>query len=348
MIESPGAATEQAPRARTDRIAERNADTDAESRSRSRGGEPGQRSPWRGAARQALPRVPTAAGEPGTGILLSGSDAGAVTQATPDAGAGAIAAGDPGGAVGDLAIGIGAHADDDLDEVPLGDETRLRANVSSYAGFINSVRDRVRRVWRVREVYQRADPSFRFTGDALVTEVGVRVAADGSVAEVKVEKSSGLGPIDEEAASALKRAGPFPPPVGITDAQGGVTFQVSFTLDLSQLRYLTAARQALLDRWQPSRAFRRGGDRDRVTTIRVLLKDDGIIAQINPVGSAGIDFLDSGALAALKLGDRLPPPPEGFPRLSGGVVPVWVEFRHRVGAPSDVWVRRRFVTGNRP
>ena len=53
-------------------------------------------------------------------------------------------------------------------------------------------------------------------------------------------------------------------------------------------------------------------------------------------------------VAAIRPGDRLPPPPEVFPRVSGGLVPVWVEFQHRVGAPSEGRVRRRFLPGKRP
>jgi TonB family protein len=223
VIESPGAAEEQTPQTETDRIAERNADTEEETRRGARSREPGQRAPVHRAARAAAaePAAP-APPQPGAGVPVPAPDAG-VAQTSADGGARAAAAAEPGGVPNGITVGIGAHAEDEPVDVPLGDDTRLRANVSSYASFINIVRDRVRRVWRVREVYQQADPGLRYRGDALVTEVAVRVAADGSVASATVQKGSGLDAVDEEAAAALRRAGPFPAPAGITDPQGGFT-----------------------------------------------------------------------------------------------------------------------------
>jgi TonB family protein len=348
VIESPGAAEERPPESETDRIAERDADTERETRRGTRSTEAGQRSPQQRSTRAAAPPRPApVALEPGTGVALPVPDAG-VAAVTSDGGTSAATAAEPGGAAPGITVGIGEHAEDEPVDVPLGADTRLRANVSAYAGFINIVRDRVRRVWRVREVYHQTDPALRYRGDALVTEVAVRVAADGTVASAKVQKSSGLPEVDEEAAAALRRAGPYPPPVGIADPQGGLTFNITFTLDLSLLRFLIAARQTLMERWIPSRAFRRVGDRERITTFRVMLRRDGVIAQVNPIASAGIDFLDAGATAALKVGDQLPPPPDVFPVVTGGLVPVFIEFQHRVGAPSDVRVRRRYRPGAAP
>jgi TonB family protein len=346
VIETPGAAEERAPEVETDRIAERNADTEVETRRGTRSREPGQRAAAQRAARAAAAPAPTAVAlQPGAGLAVPVPDAGVAGHVSDGGTTSATAAAEPGGVPHGITLGIGEHAEDEPIDVPLGDETRLRANVSSYAGFINVVRDRVRRVWRVREVYQQADPLQRYRGDALVTEVEVRVAADGTVSSARVLKGSGMEEVDEEAAAALRRAGPYPPPFGIADPHGGLTFQITFTLDLSLLRFMIAARQALVERWHPSRAFRVGGDRERITVFRVLLSRDGVVTQVNPVASAGLEFLDTKALAAIKPGDRLPAPPDFFPTVTGGLVPVFVEFRHRVGAPSDVRVRRRYRPG---
>ena len=73
-------------------------------------------------------------------MTIAAPDAGAAAQTTADAGSGATAASDPGGDSTGISLGLADHTDDDLGEVPLGDETRLRANVSSYAAFLNGVR----------------------------------------------------------------------------------------------------------------------------------------------------------------------------------------------------------------
>jgi protein TonB len=44
------------------------------------------------------------------------------------------------------------------------------------------------------------------------TEVLVRMTADGAIKDVKVEKSSGYGVLDEEAVAKVKRAKSLPPP----------------------------------------------------------------------------------------------------------------------------------------
>ena len=350
VVDSVGTAREKVPSAETSRIAERNADTLEESRRRAQGSTPGQRSPAPKPARAAVTPPPLASSPPGIGDLaVARPDAGASAALPPDAGVtSAAATADPGGsAAPTFTVGIGDDTDEELPDVPLGAETQRRARASAYAGFINVIRDRVRKTWRVHEVYERADPRHRFAGDALTTVVGIRLGPDGSINRLTVQKGSGVAPVDEEATAALRRAGPFPPPADIADADGGLTFEFSFTYDLSQLQFLTATRRALLERWRPSRAFRIGGDRERSTVVRALLKADGSVAQTNQVASAGIDFLDSAAVDAIRPGDRLPPPPDSFRRQPDGSVPVWIEFQHRVGAPSDVRVRRRFAPSQR-
>jgi TonB family protein len=343
VIESPGASLDEVPTAETRRIAERNANTERESRRRASASESGQRAREPRVARAVdPPRAPTAQSADPGGVLVPVPDAGAVAASTDAGSSAALAASDPGGAAAGISLDLADHADDDLTDVPLGDQTRLRAHASSYAGFLNLVRDRVRKLWRVREVYQSSDPDRRFRGGALVTELAVRVAPDGTVTRTTVEKGSGLEAVDAEAGAAMRRAGPFPPPAGIADADGSFSFTFTFTFDLSPLRFLTAVRQTLLERWRPSRAFRQVGDHQRITAVRVLIRRDGEVVQINPVASAGIDFLDAGALQAVKIGDRLPALPDSFPRLPGGVLALWVEFQHRVGSPSDIRVSRRY------
>jgi TonB family protein len=343
VVESPGASLVEVPTAETPRIAERNANTESESRRRASAAESGERARAARVARAVEPPRARSAetADPG-GVLVPVPDAGAVAESTDAGSSAALAASDPGGAATGISLDLADHADDDFTDVPLGDETRLRAHASSYAGFLNLVRDRVRKVWRVREVYQSADPDRRFRGGSLVTELAVRVAPDGRVTRTEVQKGSGLEAVDAEAGAAMRRAGPFPPPSGIADADGSFSFTFTFTFDLSPLRFGTAVRQVLLERWRPSRAFARVGDQQRITALRVLIRRDGEVVQINPVASAGIDFLDASALKAIKPGDRLPPLPDAFPRLPGGLIALWVEFQHRVGAPSDIRVSRRY------
>jgi outer membrane biosynthesis protein TonB len=65
---------------------------------------------------------------------------------------------------------------------------------------------------------------------------------------------------------------------------------------------------------------------------KVLLTAQGVLARAQLVSSAGIDFLDQGALAALAAGTRLPGPPDDYGAVAG-LVPLLVEFRHTVRRP---------------
>ena len=282
------------------------------------------------------------------GVTIAAPDAGAAAQTTADAGSSATAAADPGGAPAGISLDLADHADDDLDDVPLGDETRLRAHASSYAGFINGVRDRVRRVWRVREVYQERRSRPPLPGRRARHRGG---GAGGRRRQVRRRVgAAGLGP------GAGRRGGdrgPAPggtvsPPAGIADPDGGLSFQFSFTFDLSPLRFLTATRQTLLERWRPSRAFRQVGDR--------RARDGGArAARARRHGRAdqprrlGGDRLPGRRRARRRASPAIacPRPPRASGRLVDGMIPLWVEFQHRVGAPGDVRVLRRYQPAER-
>jgi hypothetical protein len=66
--------------------------------------------------------------------------------------------------------------------------------------------------------------------------------------------------------------------------------------------------------------------------VRLMLDRQGALVNASVVASAGIDFLDSGAIGWAKPGIRFPPPPPAFGK-SEGPVPVFVAFLHREGQP---------------
>lgn len=72
-------------------------------------------------------------------------------------------------------------------------------------------------------------------GRAAAVEVRVRVAEDGSVLAVEVERSSGTLSLDERAIAAVKAAGPFAPPPAQMLMPNGTT-ELSFPITLSGRR----------------------------------------------------------------------------------------------------------------
>jgi TonB family protein len=192
----------------------------------------------------------------------------------------------------------------------------------------------VQRRWRgAREAYEQAHAEGRLDGRALESVVNVRVRSDGSLAHAQIVQRSGIEPIDTEAVAVFGRAEPFAAPPGeALDDSGGVQFNFRLAVDDSGPSFLQRARRAVRARWRPSPAFFRSGDRERVTVARVLLTAQGVLTSASVVASAGIDFLDRGALEALQAGTQLPGPPDDFvPR--AGLVPVLIEFHHTVKRP---------------
>jgi hypothetical protein len=93
------------------------------------------------------------------------------------------------------------------------------------------------------------------------------------------------------------------------------------------------------EEWRPSPAFRISGDRERVTVVRAVFTVDGMLANVAVWSPSGIAFLDQGVVASMRVGSRFPSPPAAYPD-QAGLVPVWIEFHHRVGRESGWRVLR--------
>jgi TonB family protein len=124
---------------------------------------------------------------------------------------------------------------DNLDDVDEGDDTLLNTKRFKYASFFNRVKRAVWENWHADRVYSLRDPDGRIYGikDRL-TVLKVSLRADGSLANVIIEKPCGVDFLDDEAVSAFKKAQPFPnPPKGLVDeASKLITFRFGFTLEI--------------------------------------------------------------------------------------------------------------------
>jgi outer membrane biosynthesis protein TonB len=248
-----------------------------------------------------------------------------------DAGAPALASGAPPRAA-ELGLAPGVQPETLL-PIDSGDVTAIRARESARARYQNLVRLRVQEVWKAADAYRKASAGGLIDGRPMENLVMLRVAADGTVERADLQLRSGIGPLDQEAVAVFARASPFDrPPGDILDERGGLQFPVRLTVEENVTTFQQQARRTIRDRWRPSPAFSRAGDHERVTVARVLLTAQGVLARAQVISSAGIDFLDQGAMAALAAGLRLPDPPGEYAHV-GGLVPLLVEFRHTVKRP---------------
>jgi TonB family protein len=131
-------------------------------------------------------------------------------------------------------------SDDYLPDVDDEGETNLlNTRKFRYWDFFQRVRERVRGEWNPSTVWRERDPSGkRFGVRDRLTVVRVTLDADGGVKQLRVQKPSGLGFLDDEAQRAFAAAGPYPnPPAGLLNARGEVEFQFGFMFEISAARF---------------------------------------------------------------------------------------------------------------
>jgi TonB family protein len=129
----------------------------------------------------------------------------------------------------------GGPAPDHVDGVDEGSATFLNTREWRFASFFNRVKSTVAAQWNPSDVVRRRDPS----GDMFLwkdryTLLTVRLEDDGRLADVWIERSSGVDFLDEEAVAAFQKAQPFPnPPRGLADENGEIRFTFGFYLETS-------------------------------------------------------------------------------------------------------------------
>jgi TonB family protein len=132
------------------------------------------------------------------------------------------------------ALGSGGTSDF-LPEVEEGDDTALNAKKWKFASFFNRVKEQIRQHWHAAQEYQKRDPTGSlYGGKVRFTVLIVRLMPDGSLADVTLEKPSGVDFLDDVAVEAVKEAQPFPnPPQQLVDRQAGkISFRFGFVVDV--------------------------------------------------------------------------------------------------------------------
>jgi TonB family protein len=199
------------------------------------------------------------------------------------------------------------------------------------AAFRAQLRRHLLNAWHADEVFARIDPQRRLEGSLFTTAIQVRLRADGTIERSSLAESSGIPALDQEAAGGLARMEPLPAvPASMLDQSAGWTVLCKFYLDVGLFRFAAEIRNAISEKWRPSRAYAATSDQERKTVARFVLQRDGSLVSAEVVQSAGIDFLDANALGAVRPGMRLPAPPPAFLH-QPGPVNVFVAFLHQAG-----------------
>jgi TonB family protein len=129
---------------------------------------------------------------------------------------------------------VGAAPNDHLKDVDEGDGTYLNTREWKYASFFNRVKQSVGTQWNPNASLVRRDPTgTTYSGRDRYTLLNITLDESGRVADISIEKSSGLDFLDLEAIESFKRAQPFPnPPQGLLEDDSKVRFKFGFFMEM--------------------------------------------------------------------------------------------------------------------
>jgi len=113
-----------------------------------------------------------------------------------------------------------SSSNDYVEDIPLGDFTRLNTTEYKYFGFYQRIKQKLEQHWgaTIQEKAKRLYKSGRRlpASDNLITAIMVVLDGKGKVVDIKIEGSSGIRELDQAAIESFNKAGPFPnPPKGL-------------------------------------------------------------------------------------------------------------------------------------
>lgn len=131
-------------------------------------------------------------------------------------------------------LGLAAN-NDYLEEVPLGDFTKLNTQEFKYFGFYNRIRVRLENFWGA-SVKEKSEELFksgrRFpASENYITSLIIKIDENGVIRDVKVKSSSGIRELDEAAIQSFNKAGPFPNPPKELVKNGTATIEWGFVVN---------------------------------------------------------------------------------------------------------------------
>ena len=112
---------------------------------------------------------------------------------------------------------------DHIDDVDEGSASILNTQRWKYASFFNRMKNDIDQYWDPVARLRARDPDGRINGTKTrTTRVMIILNADGSLHKIKLQKSSNVDYLDDEALRAIRSAAPFPnPPQGMLDPSDG-------------------------------------------------------------------------------------------------------------------------------
>jgi protein TonB len=132
------------------------------------------------------------------------------------------------------ARGLG-QSNDYLEDIPLGDFTKLNTQQYEFYGFYNRIRERLEIFWGTN-IQEKADNIMKSgrsiaSDKNLITALEIELNGRGEIVKVNVNSTSGVRELDSAAVETFNQAGPFPNPPKKMLKAGTATIKWSFVVN---------------------------------------------------------------------------------------------------------------------
>ncbi len=133
-----------------------------------------------------------------------------------------------------LSKGLG-QSNDFLEDIPLGDFTKLNTQEFEFYGFYNRIREKLEQFWG-RNIQDQADKIMK-SGRSLasdanhITALEIELNSLGEIVKVDVKSASGIRELDSAAIETFNQAGPFPNPPSKMLKSGRAKIKWSFVVN---------------------------------------------------------------------------------------------------------------------
>lgn len=128
-----------------------------------------------------------------------------------------------------------SRSNDYLEDVPLGDFTRLNTQEFEFYGFYHRIREKLEQFWgaNLQEQMEKIYKSGRSiaSGRNMLTSLVVKMNKKGEIVKIELGSTSGIKELDDVAIDSFNQAGPFPnPPKGMLK-NGVATIKWGFAVE---------------------------------------------------------------------------------------------------------------------
>lgn len=127
-------------------------------------------------------------------------------------------------------------SNDYLEDIPLGDFTKLNTQEYEFYGFYHRIRQKLEQFWG-NNIQEEAEKIFKqgrsiASESNLITGLTIKLNSNGEIVDIILKSTSGIKELDDAAVKSFNQAGPFPnPPKGMIKADGKAIIEWGFVVN---------------------------------------------------------------------------------------------------------------------